>query len=433
MSSFPIGAGFALLVALGFAGLYLLFSTFAQALESLSSIRRKSLLVEEPQRFSKLLLPEHVRVSRVAVRLVAQAAVLGGLLSLGTALRGVDAPEPWLISAITILLGWIVLESLVVRLTVRQRPDALLQSFSWLIPVVVLFAAPLYPSLSRLVEKETEDDDATPTPPAEREAAKEAKDVEVRALLDVAREEGILEKQDAELVSRAVDFGDRRVGDVMTPRPDMAVADVDLPLSDIADLFVKTKHTRIPLVEGTVDKPVGFVHVKDVFAALRTANLPPTARPLAREVLFAPESQTVTTLLADFRRRRQHLAIVVDEYGAVVGLATLEDLVEELVGEIADEHELELDPIVPLAEGGFSVAGRVRVSEVAALFDAELPAGGYETVGGLVSTLLGRIPRPGESVDVAGVRFVVDESDRKRVYRLKVQRAEELVAAKEKR
>lgn len=433
MSTFPIGAGFAIFVALAFAGLYLLFSTFAQALESLSAIRRKSLLVEDPHRFSKLLSPEHVRVSRVAVRLVAQAAVLGGLLSLGTALRAFDAPEPWLIAAITILLGWIVLEGLVLRVTVRRRPDALLQSFSWLIPVVVLFAAPLYPSLSRLVEKESEEDETTPTPPVEREAAKEAKDVEVQAFLDVAREEGILEKGDAELVSRAVDFGDRRVRDVMTPRPDMTVADATLPLSAIADLFVKTKHTRIPLVEGGVEKPVGFVHVKDVFAALRSADPPSTARPLGREVLFAPESQTVTTLLADFRRRRQHLAIVVDEYGAVVGLVTLEDLVAELVGEIADEHEQELDPIIPLAGGGFSLAGRVRVSEVAALFDADLPPGGYDTVGGLVSTLLGRIPKPGETVTEGGLRFVVDESDRKRIHRVKVQRAEELVAAEEKR
>ena len=135
----------------------------------------------------------------------------------------------------------------------------------------------------------------------------------MRALLDVAREEGILEKHEEELVSRAVDFGDRTVREVMTPRPDMVVAEADVPLEEVADLFEKTKYTRIPLVDGGVDKPIGVVHVKDVFSVLRAAVPPANARPLAREVLFAPETQTVATLLSDFRRRRQHLAIVVDE------------------------------------------------------------------------------------------------------------------------
>ena len=119
-----------------------------------------------------------------------------------------------------------------------------------------------------------------------------------------------------------------------------------------------------------MEKPIGVVHVKDVFSVLRTPVPPPNARALARPVLFAPETQTITTLLSDFRRRRQHMAIVVDEWGAVAGVVTLEDLLEELVGEIADEHEDSIDPVIPLAEGAFTVAGRVRVSEIAQLFDA---------------------------------------------------------------
>ena len=160
-----------------------------------------------------------------------------------------------------------------------------------------------------------------------------------------------------------------------------------------------------------------------MITVLRKPNPPATARPLAREVFFAPESQTVATLLSDFRRRRQHLAIVVDEYGAVTGVVTLEDLVEELVGEIADEHEDELPPVVSLPDGGYSIAGRVRLPEVAALFRTTLPPSGSDTLAGLISERLGRIPKAGEMFEEAGLTFTVEEADRRRIHRVKVKPA----------
>ena len=419
MTEFAIGTGFAFFLSVAFVLLYALLSAFAQALESLSSIRRKSLLEGQEKKFGKLLAPENVSISRVAVRLTAQGAVLAGLLSLGTGLSGLAVPEPFLVSAVSILLGWIVIETVVIRTVARRGAEDLLVDFSWLIPVVLLFATPLYPLLSRLVTPVDDGEEDEPVSAAEKEAEKDA---DMRALLDVAREEGILEKHEEELVSRAVDFGDRTVREVMTPRPDMIVAEADLPFERIADLFERTKHTRIPLVDGGVEKPIGVVHVKDVFSALRAEVPPANARPLARPVLFAPETQTITTLLADFRRRRQHMAIVVDEWGAVAGVVTLEDLLEELVGEIADEHEDSIDPVIPLAEGAFTVAGRVRVTEIAQLFDADLPPGDYDTVAGLLSARLGHIPRPGEEVEEGGLRFIVEDADRKRVHRVKILR-----------
>ena len=417
MSGLGVGSGLAFLVSFCFAVLYLLLSAFAQALESLSVLRRRALAEERPEQFGRLLSPSNWRVARVAVRLTAQGAVLGGLLSLGTALASVQAPEPWLVAALVILLGWFLIETTVVRWVTKRGPDDVLIDFSWLTPVVVLAARPLTPFLSRLLTPETEVDAA----PAEKEEGE--KEAEVRALLDVAREEGLLEKHEEELVSRAVDFGDRTVGEVMTPRPDMTVCQADTPFEEVVDLFVRTKYTRIPLVDGDVDKPVGVVHVKDVFGTFRSASPPPeTARPLARDVLFAPETQTIGTLLADFRRRRQHLAIVVDEYGAVTGLVTLEDLVEELVGEVADEHEEDLDPVVPLADGGYSVAGRVRLSEIASLFGVTFHRTDSDTVAGLLSERLGHIPRPGETTPDAGLLFHVEEADRRRVARVKVTR-----------
>lgn len=423
--AFPLG-GLGAFGAAVFAGIYVLLSAFAHALEGLSAIRRKALVDESPERFARLM-GETFPVARVAVRMTAQGAVLGGLLSLGSAFAASRVPEPWLGSAVAILLGWIVLEALVIRWVARRGADDVLRTFWWLIPLVLVFSAPLRPFLSRLVESQEEELPAPGTAPEAApptEAEREAQKADVRALLDVAREEGILEEHDEELLSRAVDFGARTVGEVMTARPDMVVAMADASLDEVADLFQTTKHTRIPLVDGDVEKPIGVVHVKDVFDVLRSPAPPATARPLAREVFFAPETQTIRTLLSDFKRRRQQLAIVVDEYGAVVGLATLEDLVEELVGEIADEHEEESDAVIALPGGGYSVNGRVRVAEIASLFDVSFPPAEYETVAGLVSERLGRIPRPGEKAEEAGLVFTVVEADRKKIHRVKVARVE---------
>ena len=240
MTEFAIGTGFAFFLSVAFVLLYALLSAFAQALESLSSIRRKSLLEGQEKKFGKLLAPENVSISRVAVRLTAQGAVLAGLLSLGTGLSGLAVPEPFLVSAVSILLGWIVIETVVIRTVARRGAEDLLVDFSWLIPVVLLFATPLYPLLSRLVTPVDDGEEDEPVSAAEKEAEKDA---DMRALLDVAREEGILEKHEEELVSRAVDFGDRTVREVMTPRPRLAAQ----VLHDLQDLRHPVAHpSRLP-------------------------------------------------------------------------------------------------------------------------------------------------------------------------------------------
>ncbi len=292
MNPFTAGAGLALVLAALFAGLYGVLSAFAQALESLSSIKRKALLEENPRRFRQLLSPEYVHVSRIAVRMTAQSAVLGGLLSLGPFLATLGLPEPWLIAAITLLFGWLVLEAFVVRQVALRGADEMLRSFAWLAPVATLCAVPLYPFLARLVDDGEEEEDgrngrarakeSPDTPDRERER-EQTKEIEMKALLDVAREEGLLEKHEEELVSRAVDFGDRTVREVMTPRPDMTVADVTAPLSEIVDLFVRTKFTPTPLVRGVLSKPAA--------ASDRASSL------MARKPTTRPSITTTETVL----------------------------------------------------------------------------------------------------------------------------------------
>ena len=420
MTGFALTAGAGLFVAALFAGVFVLFSGFAQALESLSVLRRKALLEADPKRYGTLLAPEHVRVSRIAVRLTAQGAVLGGLLCLGSALAAMGVTEPWLASAVVILLGWIVAESLVIRWIARRGGDALLQALSWLVPLVD-FSRRRSRRSSRVSSRSRRTHPTAADRRIRRGRRRRRTPRYAPSWTSPARRASSRSTKRSSS-SRAVDFGDRTVGEVMTPRPDVVFAPADAPLDEIADLFAKTKLTRIPLVEGGIDKPVGIVHVKDVFTVLRRPDPPATARPLAREVFFAPESQTVATLLSDFRRRRNPFAIVVDEYGAVTGLATLEDLVEELVGEIADEHEDEAPPVIANGDGSWSIAGRVRVPEIATLLDAVFPPAEYDTVAGLVSEKLGRIPKPGEVAHEAGLSFTVEEADRRRIRRVRVRR-----------
>ena len=182
-----------------------------------------------------------------------------------------------------------------------------------------------------------------------RQEASPATEEEVQAYIDVGREEGILEKEEEKLLLSIVDFGDTRVREVMTPRTDILWIDAAAPLPVLADLFVSSKYSRIPVVRGSIDTVLGIIHVKDLFEAIHSGKPRPIAD-LTREAYFVPESKKVSELLREFQRRHLWMAIVVDEYGGVSGLVTVEDLLEEIVGEISDEHEDERESVTKASE-----------------------------------------------------------------------------------
>ena len=275
-------------------------------------------------------------------------------------------------------------------------------------PLVTLFG--FFQSLSELTENpETAEE---PPTPAEN----------VEALIAAGAEGGLIGEGDRELIQSVVAFGDKTVREVMTPRPSIVAIDANQSLEDLRQLVINEQYSRIPVYEGSVDHIVGFVHVRDMFELEEGDRKNRTVRELLRPIRFVPETKAVNDLLREMQNDRAHMAIVVDEYGNTAGLATMEDLMEQVFGEIQDEHEPERD-IVQEASGDYIVSGNFgldRLEELVDFHPAEQPES--TTVGGLVMEWLGRVPQPGESVEREGVRVEVLASNELRVEQVRISR-----------
>ena len=254
---------------------------------------------------------------------------------------------------------------------------------------------------------------------------------ELRILVEDARQRGLLRPGEELFIRGALELGQLQVREIMMPRPDMHVLPVEASLDDAVKTFATTQRSRIPIYQGTLDHILGFVHIKDLLWVLldreRRAEegLPQTAfhlRRLLRDVLIVPESKLASELLLEMRARRMAIAMVVDEFGSILGLVTLEDILEQMVGEIHDEFDVIERPLT-LADGAILFDASMNVRELETQYGISLPDDpAYETVGGFVLSQLGFIPKGGESFEHSGLRFTVVEMDRRRVARVKIQR-----------
>jgi putative hemolysin len=245
---------------------------------------------------------------------------------------------------------------------------------------------------------------------------------EVRYLLREGAAAGVFERMETELVHKVFDFTDTRVRAIMTPRPDVLSLDVDTPPEDVLPAAAEIGHSRIPVHRRSIDDPVGVLVLKDLLRAVarRERLLLPA---LIHPPLFVPETAPVTALLRQFQRSHQGLALVVDEYGAIVGLATIEDVLEEIVGEIREEHEPATGVLTRLADGIYVTDGDASIRDVgAALGLPSLEAPGYQTVAGLILHTLGRVPTPGTVVALQGYRWTVLEMEGPRITRVRIER-----------
>lgn len=256
----------------------------------------------------------------------------------------------------------------------------------------------------------------------EGEDADEASDEEIEAFIDVGTREGILEPQEGEWLWGIVGFGDTQARSVMTPRIDMICATVESPLDILADRFVESGHSRIPIYEDSIDHVIGILHIRDVLRALRSPE-PLAVRDLLKPPLFIPETKPLGELLKELQARFQQVAIVVDEYGGTAGLVTVEDLLEEIVGEIMDEHEALAAELEPLEDGsGYRLDGRAHIELLDELFEVEVEDPEYETVAGLIFSALGYVPQVGETVEAHGLRFTVEAVADRRIQTVRVER-----------
>ena len=253
---------------------------------------------------------------------------------------------------------------------------------------------------------------------AEEEAAQPTPSENIEALMMAGEEEGFLEKEDRKLIQSVVEFGDKNVREVMTPRPEIVAVPAEITVDQLKQMLSQRRFSRVPVYEGDLDHILGFVHAMDLFALSDAEASSETVRRFVRPLLFVPETKPIAKLLKELQQTTQ-MAIVVDEYGSVAGLATVEDMVEEIVGEIRDEHEAQ--DVIPQGEGKYSIPGNLDLDRLHELFGVRLEdTADASTVSGLVTGVLGRVPATGEVLQRDGLQFQVTEANGRRVVRLLV-------------
>ncbi|HEX7310307.1 MAG TPA: hemolysin family protein [Gaiellaceae bacterium] len=246
-------------------------------------------------------------------------------------------------------------------------------------------------------------------------------EAELKMLLSRSTQEGEIEKQEQEMLYKVFDFADKEVSAVMVPRPEVVALSVDLPPEECLAAVIDSPYTRYPVYRGTLDTVLGILHVRDLFSALVDRGIANVAvADLVRPGHFVPETKDLAAMLSEFRRTNQHMAIVVDEYGSMEGIVTLEDLLEEIVGEIEDEFDLPDESVERIDENTIRIDGTFPIDDFNEQFGRNLPQEDYHTVAGFVFGLLGRAAEVGDECEADGLRFRVDEVEGTRIQRLTV-------------
>ncbi len=286
-----------------------------------------------------------------------------------------------------------------------------------ILPLMAFAADPFHRLFDRSRRKEQELENS------EEDEEQDAGDIQ--ALIDVGEAEGILEEEEGELIHSIIEFGDTRVTEVMTPRPDIVAVAAGASVREARDIMIESKYSRLPVYRDQIDNVEGLIYVRDLLQYWAEGNEDGPISPLVRPVYFIPETKPVAELLEEMQKAHVQLSMVIDEYGGVCGLVTVEDILEEIVGEIEDEdiEGDELNDIVELHDGCYEVLGSTEIGKIERLFEMEIEADDFTTIAGLVISESGKVPETGERLSFRGLELEVLESDERRIGRLRVKRA----------
>lgn len=303
-----------------------------------------------------------------------------------------------------------------------DEPEVILERWMPVLRRLVYVALPLtFPILvSTTIRRLLEPTDQEPEPPSPQENLEE--------FIEAGERDGLLEKGEGELVQSVVEFGDKIVRDVMTPRTEIAAIEVNAPVEDLRKLFRSKRLTRYPVFAGQLDHVEGIVSVRDLMELPPEEQATVTIRSLIRPVPFVPETRHIKDLLKELQKSTTQMAIVIDEYGSVAGLVTIEDMLEEIVGEIQDEVEPHARDIVKESDESYLVAGHTDLSRISEELNVSVQGQDYSTVAGLMLTQLGHVPVPGEKVQKNGLTFVVLEANKRTVLKVRMTIAPEAAA-----
>jgi len=315
----------------------------------------------------------------------------------------------------------LLFEHVLPMLIVRRNPERVLE---FVLPPFDYVARALHPLTGTLVRllvegrRDRERPGSQAVNPNEEEAGEAA-----HAYLEAGEEQGLIEGDERRLLQSIVDFGATLVREVMTPRPDMVAIRADATLDELRALFREQEYSRIPVFTENLDNILGILFVKDLIQLTGAPGETQAIAGLVRPAAFVPETKRVPEMLKEFQRKQVQMAIVVDEYGGTAGLVTLEDLLEEIVGEIRDEYDVETEPVIDEGNGVYVFSAKVNIDDVRERLDVEIEADGFETVGGYVLARVGRVPSVGETFDFDGLHAEVLEAERRRIHRVRFRRA----------
>lgn len=245
---------------------------------------------------------------------------------------------------------------------------------------------------------------------------------EIQDIIDAGEEEGLLNEEENEMIRAVLELRNRVVREIMVPRTDMACVSAGASVRELIDTIIACGHSRIPVYEGTLDNIVGVVYAKDLLKSWGLDDESMNTARIMRSAFFVPESKNFEELLHEFKKRRVHIAIVIDEYGGTSGLITIEDLLEQIVGDIQDEYDLEEEWLLEQADGSVIVDARLPVEELEEHFGVEIERDKFDSVAGLIFHLIGKIPHRGEVLEGHGLVFQVLDAEERKISRVRVSR-----------
>jgi CBS domain containing-hemolysin-like protein len=419
-----IGLALLLLIALS------LLATVDMAFDQLSDVGLRRLIGENGDRpeggsraFLRQALNNRPRFSFALSAMIQLLLVVVAVLITSISLSLFPNPRWVLVGLLAGLLLAGIFRQLIPLFISTHNPESTLL---FLLPVV----RPFFPVMTfiadpfqKLFDRSKRKDHVTET----GDEDEEYDDDDLQALIDVGEAEGILEEEEGELIHSIIEFGDTLVSEVMTPRPDIVAVLDTATVCEAREIMLDSKYSRLPVYREHMDNVEGIIYVRDLLQCWSEAREQENIRPLIRQVYFVPETKPVDELLKEMQKAHVQLAMVIDEYGGVCGLVTVEDILEEIVGEIEDEDIAgeELQEIVDAGEGKYEVFGSTEIGKIERLFDMEIEADDFTTIAGLVINASGKVPPVGEQFTFRGLEVEVLEADERRIGRLLVSKAQE--------
>ena len=242
---------------------------------------------------------------------------------------------------------------------------------------------------------------------------------EIKQLIDVGEEEGLLSEDEGEMIQSILSFRDTLAREIMVPRTDAVIISANTPIEKLLQLVIQEGHSRFPVHGGSIDNIIGILHVKDLLTFWSEKHL--DLKDILRTPYFIPETKKISHLLRELRDKKSHMAIVIDEYGGTAGLVTIEDIIEEIIGEIRDEYDNDETLMVATDEGDLVVDARLEIEKLVEHFKLEVPKGNFESVGGFIISLLGRVPQPQETITHASLEMTIESADARKIRKVRVR------------